>query len=68
MEIKRSSNLRSIIIMFLRHQHILIILIKIIIKVIEIEEFSTSKVDILYKLFRTFDRLIIFEILKFLVM
>jgi len=45
-EIRRSSNLRSIIIIFLRHQHILRVLIIISIFIRLIIEFSTSKVDI----------------------
>lgn len=51
-EIINISSLNIIKIIFFRHQHILIILIKIIIFVIL--DFSTSKVDIFYKLLRTF--------------
>lgn len=43
----KSSNLRSIGIIFFRHQHILIILVMIIIFIKFIFRFSTSKVDIL---------------------
>lgn len=48
----KSSSLNIIRMIFFRHQHILVILMVIIIFVIF--RFSTSKVDILYKLFRTF--------------
>jgi len=44
---KISSRLRSIIIIFFRHQHILNLLIMIMIFIRLILEFSTSKVDIL---------------------
>lgn len=46
-EINNNSSLRSIGIMFFRHQHILKILNEIIIVLNVILEFSTSKVDIL---------------------
>lgn len=46
-EINNSSNLISIMMIFFRHQHILISLIVIIIFMNIILEFSTSKVDIL---------------------
>lgn len=45
--IKSSSSLRSIGIIFFRHQYILMVLSKIIVVVNFIGEFSTSKVDIL---------------------
>lgn len=59
-EISISSRLNSIIIMFFRHQHILIILSDSINMIIEIWEFSTSKVDILFKLLRTYGNIDVF--------
>lgn len=53
-DIIRSSNLNSMGIINFRHQHILIILIIMVVLIKVIHEFSTSKVDILFKLFRTF--------------
>lgn len=56
MEINKSSNLKSIEIIFFRHQHILKILIIIIKNLKLIKDYSTSKVDILNKLIRTFGK------------
>lgn len=54
-----NSKLNNIIIIFFRHQHILIILIISIIFINKIIRSSTSKVDILIKLYRTFGNNII---------
>lgn len=56
-DIINNSNLRSIRIIFFRHQHNLAVLIIIMSIIILIIEYSTSKVDVLVKLFRTFDNI-----------
>lgn len=53
-DIISNSNLNNIKIILFRHQHILNTLIMIIIESKLIIRFSTSKVDIFIKLFRTF--------------
>lgn len=60
-DIISNSSLNNIMIMFFRHQHILIILIIIRVFMKGILEYSTSKVDIFVKLYRTYVNINLFS-------